>query len=320
MLTSYKVQPVIILLLLATMLPTVACGQETGLNILAIGPNTKSLGFNEAVTSDLNGASAIYTNPANLGFEPASSVTADYSLWINDIINTHAAVNLKRSRSAFGFGLIASEAGNIILYPDGSGSSDERYTLNIISLAGSYAYRWKNLSIGATAQYLFEKYHIYNASGYAFNMGISGRWWSERIFTGITVQNLGRMGRLIDTASDLPTTFRAGVKARFFRFTPPKNEDLPIWISILADYVNPLQTAPTTTQTVVDRDPYVNIAMAFDIAETVSVYGGFKTGNTNRPWSAGSSIVVDPIRVNYAITPFEVGYNTAHSVGIEYQF
>lgn len=294
--------------------------QESGLNILTIGPNSRAFGLNEAVTADLNGASNIYTNPANLALESSSSASADYNLWIGGITNTNAAINFKKNNHALAFGFIASEIDDLELRSTGPGPPEGTFSSSLVSLAAAYAYNWRNISAGITGQYLLEKYYIYNASGYSLNLGISGQWWSDRILTGITLQNLGMMNELYNESTELPTTFRAGVRANLFRFLPPKNDDLPIRVTLRADVVHPLQTVAVSTQDVAEAKPYANIALTFDIAETVSVFSGYKTGNTVRPWSAGASILVGSIRANYAIIPFEIGFSPAHSLGIEYLF
>lgn len=306
------------ILLLASGLFTTSKAQESGINIFSVGPNTKALGLNEAVTAELNGASNIYTNPANLSLEKSSGASVDYNLWIRDTNNTHASVNLRKNSSALAFGLIVSETDE--LSSTGPGAPGSAFSSSLLSLAAAYAYNWRNISGGITGQYLYQKFDIYNASGYAVNLGIAGRWWNEIIHTGITLQNLGRMGELHNDPTDLPTTLRAGIRARLFRFLPPKNEDLPIWVSLQTDYVNPLQTTAITTQDTGNPEAYANIALTFEIAEAVSIYGGYKTGQTVRAWSAGASIFAPPIKVNYAIIPFETGFAPAHSFGIEYLF
>ncbi len=308
----------IFILLLVLGVSTLSIAQETGLNILAVGPNSKALGLNDAVTAELNGASNIYTNPANLSLEKSSGVSVDHNLWIGGTNNTHAAVNLRKKKGALAFGLIASETDD--LRSTGPGTPEGTFSSSLLSLGAAYAYTWQSLSAGITGQYLYQKFNIYNASGYAINLGMAGRWWNEIIHTGIALQNLGRMDELQNDQVDLPATLRAGIRARLFRLLPPKNEDLPIWVSLQTDYVNPLQTAAISTQDAGDPKAYANIALTFDIAETVSIYGGYKTGNTVRPWSAGASIFADPIKVHYAIIPFETGFATAHSFGIEYLF
>lgn len=308
----------IFFLLLVSGFFTISKAQETGLNILTVGPNSRALGLNEAVTAQLNGASNIYTNPANLTLESSSGASLNYNLWIGGTRNRHAAVNLKKNSSALAFGMIASEIDELRL--NGSGAPDGTFSSSLLSLAAAYAHNWRNISAGITGQYLYQKYNIYNASGYSLNLGIAGRWWNEIIHTGITLQNLGRMNELLNEPSELPTIFRAGIRVRLFHFFPPKNEDLPIWISLQTDYVNPLQAVPVSTQDARDPKAYVNMALTFDIAETVAIYGGYRTGNNVRPWSAGVSIIASPVRVNYAIVPFETGFSPAHSFGIEYLF
>lgn len=293
--------------------------QESGLDILTIGPGTKALGLNEAVTAELLGPSSLYSNPANLAMEQSSSLNADYTLWIGDLTHTHAGVNLRRNDRALAFGFLSSQANNSSLRSNTS-SANGLFDINSISISGGYAYRLGKISLGAAIQYLREEYNIYNASGYAASLGAAGQFWDGRLRVGASLLSLGEMNKLRNQSTELPTTFKTGFTADLFTFVPPKNPELPIAVSIKNDVVFSIEHPVTTTQENQSKQPYTNIALEFTVAEMIALLTGYKTGDTVRPWSAGFGIDADLISAHYAIIPFETGFGTVHSLGLNYQF
>lgn len=294
--------------------------QNSGLDILTIGPGTQAIGLNEAVTAELLGASSLYSNPANLAMENSSTLNADYTLWIGDLTHTHAGVNLRKNNRALAFGFLASQADEIPLRGNQPGPPDGSFNISTISLSGGYAYQLGPLSLGATVQYLREEYYIHNASGYAASFGATGQFWSKRIRIGASLLNLGKMNKLRNQPTELPTTFRAGFSAKLFTFEPPENEDLPISVTLKNDVIFPLKESQQTTQGNSSKQIYTNIGIELVVADIVALRTGYKTGDTVRPWSAGLGLDVESISANYAIIPFETGFGTVHSLGLKYQF
>jgi hypothetical protein len=294
--------------------------QQTGLELLTIGPDSKALGLNEAVTAELLGASNLYTNPANLAFEYSSTLNAAYTLWIGDLTHTHAATNLRKGSRALAFGFLGSQVDDIPLRGNQPGPSDGSFAVSTISLSGGYAYRFGPVALGGTLQYLREEYYIYDASGWAANIGASARFWDNRIHIGTSLLNMGKMNELRNEATPLPNTFRAGFDAELLTFTAPKNKNLPITLNLKNDLVVPLQATSGTTQSKPKDDIYTNIALEFNIADAIALRTGYKTGDTVRPWSTGAAIAVSSVTVNYALVPFETGFGTAHSIGLQYRF
>lgn len=296
-----------------------AHGQQSGLDLLTTGPSSQALGLNEAVTAELLGASNIYTNPANLALENHSSVNADYTLWIGNISHAHAAINLRKEQHALAFGFLGSQVNDVPLRNQ-PGPAQGNFNVSFLSLSGAYAYKLGPIALGGTVQYLREEYYIYNASGYAANLGLGVHIWNNRIQLGTSLLNLGRMDKLQNKSTALPTTFRTGINAKLFTLSPPENNHLPISLYLKEDVIIPIHTLQRTTHDEKRQKPFTNIALEADIAQIISLRTGYKTGNTVRHWSAGLGITIDSITANYALIPFETGFGTAHSLGISYRF
>lgn len=296
-----------------------AVAQEYGLELLTIGPSTRAFGLNDAVTAELLGASNLYTNPANLALENNTSLNADYTLWIGDIDYTHAGINMRRGSQAVAFGFIGSQGDDFELRNQ-PGPAEGTFSVSFLSLSGGYAYQFGPVALGGTVQYIREDYYIYNASGYAASLGAAAQLWNDRIRIGTSLLNMGEMNELRNEATPMPTTFKFGANAELLTFMPPENDDLPITVFLKGDIVKPIKSTNNTTQEEPSLDLYSNIAVEFDVADVIAIRGGYKTGDTERHWSAGAGITVGSIVANYAMVPFSTGYGTAHSVGISYYF
>lgn len=294
--------------------------QDSGLDILSIGPGTQAMGLNEAVTAELLGASSLYSNPANLAIENSSTLNADYTLWIGDLTNTHAGINLRKNQRALAFGFLTSEADNIPLRGNQPGPPDGTFNISTVSLSGGYAYRIGPLALGITLQYLREEYYIFNASGYTANLGTAGEFMNGRIRIGAALLNLGNMNKLRNQSTELPTTFRTGFSAKLISFTPPQSKSIPISIALKNDLIYPLKDSPQTTQAESSNNLYTNIAVEISLANIIALRTGYKTGDTVRPWSAGLGLDMESISANYAVIPFKTGFGTVHSLGLSYRF
>lgn len=303
-----------------TLVHTLTFAQGTGFELLTTGPNTEALSLGEATTAYMLGASNIYTNPANLALEQASGFSADYTLWIGGLTNTHAAVNFKRDRSALAFGLLASEAGDFELRSR-PGPSQGSFRVSYLSLSGGYAYSIRNFAIGASFQYLREELYIYNASGYAFNAGISSHWFNRKLYVSAALQNAGRMDELNTEATRLPTLVRGGVHAQIFEFAAGGNS-FPVAVSLLSDIVVPVinEDISSNSNTLEQEEAYLNLGVSVTAAEIISLRSGYKTGETTRPFSFGTGIIFNKITASYALVPFETGFGTVHSIGVGYAF
>lgn len=293
--------------------------QTSGFDILKFGPNAHAMSINEAGTAVLLGPSDLYMNPANLALEPSSALSADYTLWIADQNLSHVAVNFKREQSAIAFGIISS-AGDDFEFREQPGPSQGTFSFTYLSLAGAYAYRVGRFSAGLAAQYLFEEAYIYRASGYAFNAGVSAEWWDDRLRTGITLSNLGRMNDLNNRATPLPTRLKGGFSLYLFEFSSPGDDNFPIGVTLMADYVYPIEDADLQDTSYDPTESFVNAGLAFDVAELIHLYAGYKSGDTERPLSAGAGVDFEAISFNYGLVPFSTGYGTVHSIGIRYRF
>jgi hypothetical protein len=311
-----------ILLLLSVLFTANVYAQDTGsgLDFLNISPTADQLSLSQAGSASVTGPAAIYSNPAQLAMAASSSVDLGYTFWIANVENQFAGINLLRNRSAFGFAVYSSGAGDFEAR-DRPGESSGNFSVEYLSLSGAFAYRTGPVSVGVTAQYLREEIFQYVANGYAFSVGAAARFLDERVRLGASVNNLGEMDELNQVSTPLPSTLNIGASAGLVEFTTPVEDDLPVLLTLHADWNKPLEERSGGDFTGSDDgDGFLSLALQADLGELFSLRGGYRIGPTERPVSFGMNFLVEPLRVQYAIVPFTTGYGTVHSLGIQYHF
>jgi hypothetical protein len=299
-----------------------ARSQDTGsgLDFLNIGPSPRMLSVSEASTALLSGPSSIYSNPSLLSFETGNSLDVSYTLWVANVSNQFAGVHFKRDRLSYGLAVYASQADEFEARNQ-PGPPAGTFSISYFSLAGSVAYRTGPLSVGVTGQFLREEIFQLTANGYAFNVGTALNLLNDRLLAGVSLNNLGEMEELDVISTPLPATFRAGISGRVVEFTTPGRNDFPVLLSLAFDWTRPLEEASGGDFTPRDADEsFYTVALVADAAGLFSIQSGYRFGPTERPVSFGAGMIIDPIRINYALVPFSTGYGTVHSFGIEYRF
>lgn len=297
-----------------------AFAQTGGLEFLNISPSSYALAKSETTTSLPDGANSIYNNPALLVFNNSSSLDLSYTFWVANIKNVFGGINLLNDKRALAFAFYSSGADDYEQY-NRPGPSNGNFSVQYLSLSTAYAHKIRNFSVGVSAQYLREEVFTYTANGYAFNLGLAAVLIDERVAFGFSVNNLGEMEKLNAAETDIPSSFKIGASAELFTFTPPKNESLPIVVSVAADLVKPFEINEISSgASNYTASEYFNLSASSTITEAIELNTGFRTGETSRPLSFGVSFYTGDLKFNYALLPFETGFGTAHSLGIQYTY
>lgn len=301
----------------------------TGMQFLEIGPSAPAFGISESYTAASLGPSTLYGNPANMAFESRSSLGVDYTLWLLDTRLSHASGTFVSDDHAFGAGIYNDKI-NDIPARDGPGEPDGTFSVSYLSVAGAYAHSiGQHVAIGVTGQFLNEQYLVNQASGYAFNLGVSTRWLNDRIRAAATVVNLGAMSKLNNEATQLPANARFGISADLVEFTTPGPNDLPVLVTFYTDFVHPLNNSSSDELTSIadeTNDPSFNFGTEISFGDVGVLRTGYKTTSASnfrqevRKMSIGAGFWIDDFLFNYTHIPLSSGYQNGNSIGIQYYF
>lgn len=292
---------------------------QSGLQLLQIAPTPQELSRSEASVATPNGSASIYSNPALLALSKNTTIGLGYTNWISDSNNIFGGINFKKGDRAIAFSFYTSGVTGLE-QRNGPGESNGDFDIQYLSISGAYAHDFKFLAVGVSAHYLNEDIFPHKATGYAFNAGVARSLLDDKLRLGASLLNLGEMEKLNEVATELPTSFTIGASMDVLEFSHYKKRDLPILVTVMADFVAPIETVDSSEFT--DFDPeenYLNFGIGFVVAEIIEINGGYKTGDNTRPYSFGLGFIADKVTFNYALIPFNTGFGTVHSIGIQYQ-
>lgn len=189
---------------------------STGINILLLTPNPKSLALGEATSAKIEDASAVYWNPAGLGIPPHPEFSANYrALYVDThLINLQGVLPL--SPLGLGFDFSYMSFGNIPIYQEGvQTDTTTPYELRLGVSSSWTVIRW--LHLGMQISWLRQELISSTGSdGFSIDIGILiYRPWSHlhllsRLDMSLVVQHLGLEPAYFGQETTLPTMVTVG--------------------------------------------------------------------------------------------------------------
>ncbi len=292
--------------------------QSSGIKLLEVGPTAAELSISEAAVATPNGASSMYTNPSLLVMQERPTLSLGYTNWIADTNNLFGGINLVNDQRAFAFSFYTSGISGFE-QRNNPGESNGEFSIQYVSISAGYARDFKWFSAGIAAHYLNEEVFPFRANGYAINLGLATSLTDDRIRIGTSLLNIGEMEKLDQVATELPSSFNFGVAIDVLEFVHGKSPDLPILATFMADFIQPLESFSGDDQDFTPSDTYFNLGLNLLISEIVEVRAGYKTQKNARPTSFGLGFITEKVTFNYALIPFNTGFGTVHSIGLQYQ-
>ena len=292
-----------IVLLLAFITAGLSAQTNTGFVLLKIDVDARAAALAGAYTSLATDASAAYWNPAGLSLAESNTINIMYNNWIWDISHSYAAVqfthgehNLALSFNYFQIPGIKI-TGNTPAEP--SASSDAFNLAIALSYATEISRDWH---VGANVKYLFEKYYMALAPGWALDLGVLKRDILDNLDWGMSIQNIGKMSKLDKIETPLPLLVRTGVSYK------------------LANLFDNYFIVSTDLLWIKEEKTYFRIGTEYQLADYFVLRAGFKNGNEDLLWTAGLGICYGSFHVDYAYAPFEYDLGSANRLSLGLTF
>lgn len=199
---------------------------NTGAKSLSFGIGARAPGMGEAMGAIADDTSAIYWNPAGLGFIQNMQVMAAHHQLYPDINDDFyhnfigGIMPLKESKGAIGVGIIylAQGINPIMKSYEGMGILEQvgEFQSRDIATMLSYGQRIKgNIAVGATIKYIDSKLYIdYDGHALAVDLGVLARDVTKKgLSVGMSLTNYGNKIYYQDKpqADDLPFSMRFGI-------------------------------------------------------------------------------------------------------------
>lgn len=299
-----KIQLISIFLILTLISSKLIAQNNTGFALLKIDVDARAAAMSGAYSALTKDASASYWNPAGLALAENPTITVMHNDWLWDFSHSFAAVqfikgdhNLALSFNYLQVSDIEIRGSVPTIEPSGK---TEAFNLAIgLSYAFTYTEDWY---IGLSLKYLFEKYYLVSAPGWAIDMGLIKKNLLENMDFGLTIQNIGKMSKLEKEATPLPLLLRAGFAYKISQFFDDK-----------------LTVAPEL-RWIKDEQSYLHFGADYKIVEYLSLRAGLHTGNDGMLWTAGVGINYDTLHLDYAYAPFENELGSSNRISVGFSF
>ena len=188
----------------------------TGMNLLHLTPNPRSLALGEATSAGEGGAAAVYWNPAGLGLTASPQLSVNYRPLVVEAHLIQVQGLLPLSPWGLGFDFSYLSFGDIPLYESGRQTQTASpYELRL-GVVGSWTiFKW--LHWGLQINWLRQELTVSAlGDGFSFDLGfLLYRPWPQFVFLdrlamSLVVQHLGLGPTYFDQATPLPTRVVVG--------------------------------------------------------------------------------------------------------------
>jgi hypothetical protein len=277
---------------------------KNGLAFLKIDVDGRASAMGGAFTALASDATSAFWNPAGLARANTKSFTVMHNAWIADITQQYAAVHLHQGKHNYALSF------NLMTIPGieirGTAPSDNpNGVVDAINLSGTLSYAttiYNDWFVGLNLKYLYEKYYLADANGFAVDLGVQKVIMQNMMF-GASMQNLGSMGTLQNESTQLPMLARAGIA---YNLPWKLFENTPL---IAADI-----------QYVKDEDVALKLGTEIFFRDLVAIRAGYVLGDRQQNFSVGLGLNYKGYRIDYAYAPFKDELGNAQRISFGMNF
>ncbi|MBI5214162.1 MAG: PorV/PorQ family protein [Ignavibacteriae bacterium] len=268
----------------------------TGLSFLKFGVGGKAVSMGEAYSVIGAEPFAMNYNPASLTQSQSVQAVFSHRELFQDTRSEFLGVSVPLDDVTLAFGLHSLSVSDIEIRST-PGAAEGTFDAKNASIGMAGAYRFSDeLSLGFTANYLYEKIYVDEATGYGINIG--GTYmtpWEVRL--GFVVDNLGSMNELHTIASTLPTTYRFGGAYEI------PLEKIEGNITLATEIVSVKN----------EGTAHVHIGAEFEFQKMIALRGGFQSGYESKSITTGIGFRQNMFTLDYAFGPDKSDLGSTHT-------
>lgn len=296
-----------ILFAVVLMLGTIRAGDNTGLTFLKLPVDARCAAMGEASTALSGDAAAAFNNPAALSANSERSFVLMHNAYLADITQEFAAFQFFTGKHSAALSLNIMDIPGIEIRGIRPTDQPEGKTDAINFAFGlSYAYHYsRQWAFGITTKYLFEKYYLASAAGWAFDLGLLHRnTFIEGLDWALAVQNLGRMQPLKNKRTPLPVNLRSGIR---YALHPNWQKMQEIILAADAEYV-------------FDEGTLLHLGIELPLVHVFYLRAGTILLSDKTRLSVGFGVSYKNYRVNYAFSPYPYNLGNSHRFSLNWLF
>lgn len=285
---------------------TMAGSNNSGLAFLRLPVDARSAAMGETSVALSGDAGATFRNPAALVFNSGKSLVLMHNAYLADIAQEFAAFQFLKGKHSAAIALNVMDIPGIEIRGNHPTAQPDGKTDAInFAFAASYAYRYQSQwAFGATLKYLFEKYFLESASGWAVDFGLRrSNLFTQGLAWGLVLQNVGKMNTLKTESSPLPLMVRTG-----FQY------ELPQWLGM-----RPL-IAVEAEQLLHSDDGAMRLGLEVPLRHVFVLRAGAIYTSPKIRYSFGFGVNYHHYQVNYAFSPYPFGLGNSHRFSLSWLF
>ena len=282
---------------------------KSGFSILKLGVSAQGIAMADAINACVQGAAATYYNPAALSppltMTSPTQVMITHREWIQDTRTEFLGARVALSdRDALGFSMNSTAVSDIEIRTR-PGPAEGTFTARDFWIGASYARQFSDdVSIGATAKFLYEKILVDEASGIGVDLGAVYKTPVEHLSVGAVIANIGSLGNLRDQKTQLPTLLRLGGAYKF------EYPDPSLLLTIATDFVHIFP----------EGQSHLNLGAEVLFNQTVAARAGYRFGSEGQKLSAGIGILYLFLGLDYAYAPLAFDLGNTHTISLSFRF
>lgn len=275
----------------------------TGLAFLKLGVGGRASAMGEAYVAVSNDATSMFWNPAGLSYIGRAEIAFTHTEWLQDISHDFLAFAFPGLGGGMGASVYTSSIDGIErrTIP----SSDPLGTVEARDLALTVGYARQvsdKLRAGISVKYLYERIYVEEATGYAFDIGVSYQPFESPFRAAGVIQNVGRMGELHSQSIKLPTMFRIGAAYSLGL------GELAGGLLLSADAVK-----------VVENDVSGNFGVEVRALEKLAFRFGYQTGASESAFASGFGLQLNRVTLDYGYKPFDSELGDTHRFSFRFE-
>jgi hypothetical protein len=251
------------------------------------------------------GPNSILYNPALLANTSEALIEASYTAWISNTSFQYAGVSWVGRQATFGLTVQRSAVGELQARTQ-PGPSTGTFSAENLMITAGIARNLGPIALGVSVSALRQEIFQYRANGISFSAGVWAPVLDERLEFGVSVEHMGELDALDQTSTELPYRLRLSNKSHIVSLTINQNRVIDV-----RSYIDVTQQLKES-----DASTVLHTGMEVDFNEQ----GGFRVGKewkeSEQSFSAGLFVVLDRVSLDYAFSPFNSGFGTAHSIGL----
>jgi hypothetical protein len=277
---------------------------NSGLSFLKVGFGARNIALGDAGVISANNVTAAAYNPALLTSETNPQIAFSHSSWMQDVRSEMLAAQFNLFSLPIAVAINNTVINDIELR-NKPGEAIATFNVNYFAASVSSAIEvMQNVSVGATAKFLYQGFYSDQATGWAFDFGGVYKNIIPNLNISLAARNIGSMNELRNKATTLPSLVSAGA-----------GYQLPIKME---NFDASIYTA--STKYLDESKIHFSAGTEVGFKKLIFVRLGYQSGFEARTYSLGLGFNWRGINFDYAFAPFDYSLGNSHIISLKYSF